>query len=79
MTGDNLKQRVEQFKRMLGDLAYERLQLVRRIEAIDKDIASLEGAQQANNLTQKDLNTEAAIATAQAEAAANTDKEAPNA
>ena len=64
---------------MLGELAYERLQLVRRIEAIDKDIASLEGAQQANNLTQKDLNTEAAIATAQAEAAANTDKEAPNA
>ena len=69
-----------------GALAYERYHLGQQIEAhqkriaeIDRLIAEREGALRESEQTRKDIATDAAILAAQAEAAANTDKEAPNA
>ncbi|HUW08271.1 MAG TPA: hypothetical protein VM537_01005 [Anaerolineae bacterium] len=74
-----LAQRQAQMRQRLGELAYERYRLMQRVDEIDRHIMTLEGAQEAGAQVQKDLQTQLAIDKAQAEAAANTDKEAPNA
>ena len=66
---DNLKNRKETTTSKIRELAYERLQLTRRVEEIDKFIGQLEGAQVANELVQKDIDLKKTIAQAQKEAA----------
>ena len=75
----DLAQRQAQMRQRLGELAYERYQLMQRVEEIDRHIMTLEGAQEAGAQVQKDLQTQLAIDKAQAEAAANTEEEAKNA
>lgn len=48
-------------------LAYERLQLTRRIEQIDSTIAALEAAIEAGDQTRRDIETAAAIEAARQE------------
>jgi hypothetical protein len=62
---DNLKSRREGTDAKLRDLAYQRLQLSRQVEDIDKSIAYLEGAHVADGLTQKDVDLREAMAKAQ--------------
>ncbi len=66
---DNLKSRKETTVNKIQELAYERLQLTRRVEEIDKFIGQLEGAQVANQLVQKDVDLRGTIAQAQRDAA----------
>ena len=66
---DNLKSRKETTTSKLQELAYQRLQLTRKVEEIDKFMGQLEGAQVANDLVQKDIDSRKAIAQAQKEAA----------
>ncbi len=66
---DNLKNRKEMIATKIRDLAYRRLQLMREVEEIDKVLGQLEGAQAANDLTQKDIDLRETIAQAQKEAA----------
>ena len=63
---DNLKRNRETVDAKVRDLAYQRLQLSRQIDDIDKTLSYLEGAQEANGMVQKDIDT---IATARQEAA----------
>lgn len=65
---DNLKSRKETTVSKIRELAYERFQLTRRIEEIDKFIGQLEGAQVANELVQKDIDARKVITQAQKEA-----------
>lgn len=73
MTGDpvvdNLGDRVETINEEIRKLAYERLRLMRRVEEIDDTLYQLEGAQAANDLTQKDIDLRETIAQARKEAA----------
>jgi hypothetical protein len=62
---DGLRQRSEAYNKNIGELAYERLRLTRRIEAIDAEIKQYEIAQAANDLVRRDLDTDAAIQAAQ--------------
>ena len=64
---DNLKNRQTQFGNTIKELAYERLKLIRKVEEIDKQIGQLEGAQVANDLTQKDIDLRETIAQAKRE------------
>ena len=64
---DNLKSRKETTISKIRELAYERLQLTRRVEEIDKFIGQLEGAQVANDLVQRDIDLRETIAQAQKE------------
>ena len=64
---DNLKNRKESFDKEIQKLAYERLQLMRRVDEIDDTLQQLEGAQIANGLVQKDIDTREAIIQAQKE------------
>jgi len=66
---DNLDDRKETAISKIKDLAYERLQLTRRVEDIDKFLGQLEGAQIANNLVQRDIDLKDTMAKAQKEAA----------
>jgi len=66
---DNLDDRRETTISKIKDLAYERLQLTRRVKDIDKFLGQLEGAQVANDLVQKDIDLRKTIAEAQKEAA----------
>jgi hypothetical protein len=66
---DNLKSRRETTVLKIRELAYERLQLTRRVEDIDKFVGQLEGASVANDLVQKDIDTRRAIAEAAKETA----------
>jgi len=66
---DNLDDRSETGSLKIKELAYERLQLTRRVEEIDKFLGQLEGAQIANSLVQKDIDLRKTIADAQKEAA----------
>ena len=66
---DNLDERIETTILKIKELAYERLQLTRRVEEIDKFLGQLEGAQVANSLVQKDIDLKETIAKAQKEAA----------
>ena len=66
---DNLDDRSEIGSLKIKELAYERLQLTRRVEEIDKFLGQLEGAQIANSLVQKDIDLRKTIADAQKEAA----------
>ena len=67
---DNLKDRRETIQRERGKLAYERWQLMRRVDEIDDTLNQLEGAEVANTMTQKDIDTRDAIVQAQQEKAA---------
>ena len=64
---DNLKNRKETTASKIMELAYDRLQLTRRVEEIDKIIGQFEGAQAANNLVQKDIDLRETIAQAKKE------------
>jgi hypothetical protein len=66
---DNLKNHRELVGAKIRDLAYERLRATRQIEDIDKVLAELEGAQQANEMVQKDIDLRETIAQAQKEKA----------
>jgi hypothetical protein len=66
---DNLSNRKDDIADGIKALAYERLQLTRRVEEIDKSLGQLEGAQVANDLVQKDIDLRETIALAQKEAA----------
>lgn len=66
---DNLKNRKEATVAKIHELAYERLQLTRQVEEIDKALGQLEGAQAANDMVQKDIDLRETIAQAQKEAA----------
>ena len=67
ITTAGLKAREAGVSNRLQELAYERLQLTRRVEEIDRELDQLEGAQAANSLTRKDLGTDAAIAAAKSQ------------
>ena len=54
---DNLKRNRETVDAKVRDLAYQRLQLSRQIDDIDKTLSYLEGAQEANEMVQKDIDT----------------------
>ena len=54
---DNLKRNRETVDAKVRDLAYQRLQLSRQIDDIDKALSYLEGAQEANGMVQKDIDT----------------------
>ena len=64
---DNLKNRKGSFDNEIGNLAYERLKLMRRVDEIDDTLHQLEGAQIANDLVQKDIDLQETIARAQEE------------
>ena len=66
---DNLKDRRENTTSKIKELAYERLQLTRRVEEIDKFIGQLEGAQASNELVQRDIDLRKTIAEARKEKA----------
>ena len=67
-TKDEITKRQEVYQMRRGELALERLALTRRIEEIDRDLATYEAAVQANAQALKDLGTEAVIAAAKAAA-----------
>lgn len=56
-----LRQRKNQYAAKLNELAYERLNLQKRIDGIDKQIHQLEGAQIENEQALKDASTQEAI------------------
>ena len=66
---DNLKSRKEKTVSKIRELAYERLQLTKQVEEIDKLMGQLEGAQVANDLVQRDIDLRETIAQAKKEAA----------
>jgi hypothetical protein len=61
MLREQLQSRNDQYVVQIGKLAYERLQLLRRVDEIDKLIPQLEGAQTENTQALKDLATQEAI------------------
>ncbi|MDD5081769.1 MAG: hypothetical protein PHU08_00205 [Dehalococcoidales bacterium] len=69
MLKDSVSTRQSQYTVQIGKLAYERLQLMRRVDEIDKLISQLEGAQSENTQSLKDIQTQEAIDKAQKEAA----------
>jgi len=75
---DNLKERRGTIQGERGKLAYERWQLMRRVDEIDDALNQLEGAEVANNMVQKDIDTRDAIVKAQAEAAERKAADAAN-
>ena len=64
---DNLKNRQETTTLKIRELAYERLQLTKRVEELDKFIGQLEGAQVANDLVKKDIDLRQTMADARKE------------
>jgi len=70
---DNLKSRRENTAAKIKELAYNRLQLTRQVDEIDKVIGQLEGAQAANTLVQKDIDLRETIAAAKKEKAEKPD------
>jgi len=66
---DNLKSRKETTQSKIRELAYERLQLTRQVDEIDKVIGQLEGAQAANELVQRDIDLRKTIEDARREKA----------
>ena len=65
LASDGLQSRQTDLEARIRGMVYERYQLTQRVEKIDDDLAVLSGATAANELTRKDLDTEAAIAEAQ--------------
>ena len=61
MLKESANTRQSQYAVQMGRLAYERLQLLRRMEEIDKLLSQLEGAQAENGQTLKDISTQEAI------------------
>ena len=66
---DNLKSRKETTQSKIRELAYERFQITKQVEEIDKVIGQLEGAQAANELVQRDIDLRNTIAEAKKEKA----------
>jgi hypothetical protein len=56
-----LKQRSAQYKVRLGQLAYEKIGLLDRLESVDISIQQLEAAMTENEQALKDANTQDAI------------------
>lgn len=65
---DNLRNRRDTIDGEIRKLAYERLQLMRRVDEIDDTLKQFEGAQLANIMVQKDINTREAIIQAEKKA-----------
>jgi len=61
IVSDGLKSRQTILNNRLRELAYERLQLTRRVEEIDDELAMLQGASLSNTMTEKDIQTEATV------------------
>jgi len=61
IVSDGLKSRQTILNNRLRELAYERLQLTRRVEEIDDELALLQGASLSNTMTEKDIQTEATV------------------
>ena len=61
IVSDGLKSRQTILNNRLRELAYERLQLTRRVEEIDDELAMLQGASVSNTMTEKDIQTEATV------------------
>ena len=70
IASEGLQQRSEAYTKKIGELAYERLRLTRRIEAIDAELRQYEIAQAANDLVRRDLDTDTAVQAAQVDKAA---------
>lgn len=56
--------RLEFYRKRLGELAYERLKVARQLEQIDKQVAAYEAALEAAEQIRRNAETEAAIAAA---------------
>ncbi len=75
-----LAERQAQLMQRAGQLAYERLQLMKRVEEIDRMIAKVEGGQEMNAQAQKTVAAQIAVDEAIAKAkAVGPAEEAPNA
>ena len=61
IVSDGLKSRQTILNNRLRELAYERLQLTRRVDEIDDELAMLQGASLSNTMTEKDIQTEATV------------------
>ena len=61
IVSDGLKSRQTILNNRLRELAYERLQLTRRVKEIDDELAMLQGASLSNTMTEKDIQTEATV------------------
>ena len=66
-----LEDRENQLKTRMGSLAYEYYRLTNQLKAIEAEIGQLECAKGMNDLTRKDVDTEAAIVAAQTKAKEN--------
>jgi len=55
---------VETYRKRLGELAYERLRLVRRLDELDRQIVAYEAALEAAERIKRTNDTEAAISAA---------------
>ena len=55
------KERCDAFRRRIGELAYERLELTRKVEELDQRIAAYEAALEAADQIRRDTDTQAAI------------------
>lgn len=69
IVSDGLKSRQTILNNRLRELAYERLQLTRRVDEIDDELAMLQGASVSNTMTEKDIQTEATVEEAKAASA----------
>ena len=56
-----LKQRSEQYKNRLGQLAYEKIGLLDRLKSLETSIQQLEAAITENEQALRDVNTQEAI------------------
>ena len=66
---DGLDNREAQLKDRLGGLAYEHYLLSNQLKAIEVEIDQLQCVKGMNDLTRKDIDTQAAVEAAQTEAA----------
>ncbi len=67
---ENLATRRQRLEAALADFRYRRFLAQEELEAIDRQIAQIEGALNENEAARRDTETEAAINQAKAEAAA---------
>ena len=75
---EEAQKRQDSFQQRRRELALERLSLTRKTEEIDKELAALDMAIGVNSLALKDMDTEAAIATARAAEEVADNKETDN-
>lgn len=54
-------ERLDFYRKRVGELAYQRLLLTRQLEQLDRQIASYEAAIEAADQIRRDIETEAAV------------------